>query len=252
MKKKILIMTVYAPSEYNHYWYKLQKHFIKNNTTVSYDFKIVANNVDIKLFDPKEVVINNNNNIGHPSGIRQIIQYMKENNEYSGYLLLDSDSFPVRKGWHEILDQQMIKLNKSVAAPIRFENLDLFPHPCSVYIKKDAITEGKINFDYAIVKNLMGDNIDEVGGNMLSVIDDVMPLLRTNRINLHPVAAGIYHHLFYHHGAGSRGFDFRLLKMYEYYNHWIDNESQEDYGAKLIEALVSDPEGFIDKLLYAY
>lgn len=252
MNKKILIMTVYAPSDYNHYWYKLQKYFIQKNTAIPYDFKIIANNVDTDLFEPDEVAINNNSNIGHPKGIRQIINYMKDSNDYSGYLLLDSDCFPVRQGWHEILDQQMLKLNKCIAAPIRFENLDLFPHPCSVYMKQSAIIEEKINFDYAVIKNLMGDGIDEVGGNMLSVIDDVMPLLRTNRVNLHPVAAGIYHHLFYHHGAGSRGFDFRLLKMYEYYNHWIDNKSQADYGEQLMKALVVDPDGFIDKLLYAY
>lgn len=250
--KKILIMTVYAPSDYNHYWYKLQKDFIKKNTVIPYDFKIITNNVDSEMFEPGEVVISNDSNIGHPKGIRQIIDYMKESNDYSSYLLLDSDSFPIRHGWHEILDKQMLKLNKCIAAPIRFENLDLFPHPCSVYMHQDALSKSLINFDYAKVKNLIGDEIDEVGGNMLSVIDDVMPLMRTNRVNLHPVAAGIYHHLFYHHGAGSRGFDFRLLLKYEYYNHWVDNEGQPDYGEQLMRALVNDPDGFIDKLIYAY
>lgn len=250
--RKILIMTVYAPSDYNHYWYKLQKHFISKNTTIPYDFKIITNNVDEEMFENSEVVITNSSNIGHPKGIRQIIDYMKDHPDYSGYLLLDSDSFPIRQGWHDILDKQMKKLEKCIAAPVRFENLDLFPHPCSVYMHESAIINSKINFDYTIVKNLMGDEIDEVGGNMLSVIDDVMPMLRTNRVNLHPVAAGIYHHLFYHHGAGSRGFDFRLLKMYEYYNHWIDNDGQSDYGEQLMQALVSDPDGFIDKLVYAY
>lgn len=244
-------MTVYAPSEYNHHWYKLQKYFIEKTTSVPYDFKVVLNGVDANLFDADEIAINNNSNIGHPEGIRQIVDYMKSN-EYEGYLLLDSDSFPIRKGWHYILDRQMKELKKCIAAPVRFENLDLFPHPCSVYMHHDALLDSKINFDYAMVKNLVGDEINEVGGGMVSCLDDVLPLVRTNRLNLHPVAAAIYHHLFYHHGAGSRGFDFRLLKKYEYYNHWIDNEGQPQYGEQLMQALVNDPDGFIDKLTYSF
>ena len=177
---------------------------------------------------------------------------MRERDEYSGYLLLDSDCFPTGTGWHEILDNQMERLDKSIAAPIRYENLDKFPHPCAVYMTNKGVNNPKVDFNYAKVENLLGDLIDEVGGMMPEVSDQVLPMLRTNRVNLHPVAAGIYHHLFYHHGAGSRGFDFRLLKMYEYYNHWIDNECQPDYGEQLMSALINDPDGFIDKLMYAY
>jgi len=248
-------MSVYAPSEYNEHWYELQKHYIKRNTLVTYDFKVVVNNIDTGLFEEDEIIKVNDSNIGHPAGIEQIFSYMREpeqQEKYSGFLLLDSDAFPVGTGWHEILDKQMKKLNKNIAAPIRYENLDMFPHPCVVYMNKEGINNPKVNFNYAKVENLMGDMINEVGGLMPNISDEVLPLLRTNRVNLHPVAAGIYHHLFYHHGAGSRGFDFRLLKMYEYYKHWIDNETQPEYGEQLMSALVSDPEGFIDKLMYAY
>ncbi len=254
-KKKLLIMTVYAPSDYNEHWYRLQKHFIRKNTLVPYDFKVIVNNIDTDLFDKDEIVLVNDRNIGHPAGIDQIFAYMRQprqQDKYSGFLLLDSDAFPVGAGWHEVLDKQMKRLEKSIAAPIRYENLDMFPHPCVVYMNADGINNSKVDFNYAKVKNLMGDMIDEVGGLMPTVSDQVLPMLRTNRVNLHPVAAGIYHHLFYHHGAGSRGFDFRLLKMYEYYNHWIDNDAQPDYGEQLMATLVDDPDGFIDKLMYAY
>ena len=255
IQDKILIMTVYAPSEYNEHWYKLQKHFIKKNTLVPYDFKVIVNNVDTSLFNEDEIIKVNDKNIGHPAGIDQIFSYMREEEQqkkYSGFLLLDSDCFPVGAGWHEILDQQMKRLDKTIAAPIRYENLDKFPHPCVVYMTREGIKNPKVDFRYAKVKNLMGDMINEVGGLMPEVDGDVLPMLRTNRVNLHPVAAGIYHHLFYHHGAGSRGFEFRLLKMYEYYNHWIDSDGQPDYGEQLMSALVNDPDGFVDKLMYAY
>ncbi len=251
-QKKILIMSIYAPSELNEDWYRLQKHFIKKHTLLPYDFKIITNNVAMDMFEEDEVVYTNKTNVGHPAAIEQMLDYMRNHSEYSGYLMLDSDCFPVRPGWHEILGQQMYQFNKTMAAPIRFENLDLFPHPCVVYMDKKGIKNKKINFNYKKVKNLLGEMIDEVGGAMCDLSDDVLPLLRTNRINLHPVAAGIYHHLFYHHAAGSRGFDFRLIKKYEYCKHWIDSESHDEFGKHLLEALLQDPESFIDKLMHGY
>lgn len=253
IRKKILIMSVYAPSEYNQYWYKLQKHFIKKNTLIPHDFRIITNKVDPGLFEEEEVVHLNDSNIGHPAGIEQMLEYMrKKQDSFSGFLILDSDCFPVRPGWHEVLDQQMQRFNKSIAAPIRYENLDMFPHPCVVYMNKPGLQNQNINFNYKEVKNLLGDMIDEVGGAMCELSDEVLPLLRSNRVNLHPVAAGIYHHLFYHHAAGSRGFEFRLLKMYDYCSHWIDTESQADFGEQLFDTLIQDPDGFIDKLMHGY
>lgn len=253
VQKPLLIMSVYAPSELNEDWYKLQKHFINKNTLLPYEFKIITNNVKADMFNTEDLIKGNKENIGHPAGIRQILDYMRENkNLYSGFLILDSDCFPVRPGWHEVLGQQMQRFNKSIAAPIRYENLDMFPHPCVVYMNEQGLQNPKINFNYKEVKNLLGDMIDEVGGAMCELSDEVLPLLRSNRVNLHPVAAGIYHHLFYHHAAGSRGFEFRLLKMYDYCNHWIDNESQPGFGEQLFDALTQDPDGFIDKLMHGY
>ena len=252
-KKPLLIISVYGPSEYNQHWYALQKNFLAKTTAIPYTFKIIANNSDSDLFDADELLIKNDKNIGHPAGLEQAFHYMREQQDhYSGYLILDSDAFPVRAGWHHILDRQMDQFNKTIAAPIRYENLDKFPHPCVVYLNKTGLQNEKVNFNYAKVENLLGDMINEVGGLMPDISSEVLPLLRTNRVNLHPIAAGIYHHLFYHHGAGSRGFDFRLLLMYEYYNHWIDNNKQAEYGEQLMEALVSNPDGFIDKLMCAY
>jgi len=249
---KLLIMTVYAPSKLNEHWYRLQKHFIKKHTLIPYDFKIITNNVDNTLFDANEVFKVNTGNIGHPAAIEQMLEYMREENSYDSYLILDSDAFPVRTGWHNILDQQMLRFNKNIAAPIRYENLDIFPHPCFVYMNKKGVNNSKVNFNYTKIKNLLGKTIDEVGGAMCLVQDDVLPLLRSNRINLHPLAAGIYHHIFYHHAAGSRWFHFRLIKDYNYCNHWIDNNTHDEFGEKLFNALIESPESFIDKLMFGY
>jgi hypothetical protein len=84
--------------------------------------------------------------------------------------------------------------------------------------------------------------MDDLGGTLL-------PLLRTNVVNVHPVAAAIYHHLFYHHGAGSREFAFRILKAYQYYEHWYDSGAQRSHGEELLAALLRDPDGFVDMLM---
>ncbi len=247
---KLLIMTVYAPSVLNEHWYSLQKHFIEKNTLIPYDFKIITNNVNSSIFEDEEVFVVNKMNIGHPAAIEQMLEHMRGQNSYDSYLILDSDAFPVRPGWHDILDQQMKRFKKNIASPIRYENLDVFPHPCFVYMNKEGLNNPKVNFNYNKVKNLMGDMIDEVGGAMTEVIDDVLPLLRSNRINLHPMAAAIYHHLFYHHAAGSRGFDFRVIKEYNYCSHWINADTHEKYGRQLFDALIQDPDNFIDKLMH--
>jgi len=248
--RKLLIMTVYAPSELNEQWYQLQKRFIRKNTLIPYDFKIITNNVNKSIFQDDEIYKVNEENIGHPAAIEQMLEHMRKQNIYDSYLILDSDAFPVRPGWHDILDQQMTYFDKNIAAPIRYENLDIFPHPCFVYMNKKGVNNPKVNFNYTKVKNLMGDMINEVGGAMCEVANEVLPMLRSNRINLHPMAAGIYHHLFYHHAAGSRGFNFRVIKEYDYCNHWIDGKTQEEYGRQLFNTLIQDPDHFIDKLMH--
>jgi hypothetical protein len=87
---------------------------------------------------------------------------------------------------------------------------------------------------------------------MVEIGEEVLPLLRTNRVNLHPLVAGVYHHLFYHHAAGSRGFDFRLIKDYNYCNHWINNDTHAEFGEQIFNALIRDPDGFVEKLMYGY
>jgi hypothetical protein len=147
-RKRILIMSVYAPSELNKDWYRLQKHFINKNTLLPYDFKIITNNVNPDLFAEGEVVCVNENNLGHPAGIKQILDYMRDHQKnYDAFLILDSDAFPVGAGWHELLNQHMLRFDKNIAAPIRYENLDIFPHPCVVYMNKEGLNNPRINFD---------------------------------------------------------------------------------------------------------
>ena len=247
MKKKLLIASVYAPSEYNSAWYGLQKKFIQKNTTVDYDYKLVLNGIDADIFQPDDVLRVNEENLGHAPALQQLLQYFNSE-EYESYLILDSDCFPIRRGWHGLLTAQMQDHGKQIAAPVRAENLDLFPHPSAFFILQQALKDPRLDFSKTGSTNMLGETFPEVGGNMHDMSDLLMPLLRTNVVNVHPIAAAVYHHTFYHHGAGSRDINFRILKRFAYYDHWYDRSRQDQHCAMLLKTLLKNPDRFIGRL----
>jgi len=245
--KPLLITTIFGPSKHNKQWYKLQKNFIGRNTTVQYEYKIVLNSVSSNGFEPEDILCENKKNLGHLAGLRQILSYCREH-AYHDYLILDSDAFPIFRGWQKILIEQMNSYGKTIAAPIRTENLDLFPHPSVVFIRGDSIHNPSLDFRRGVSQqNMLGIDVSDVG-SVMQGCSDVLPLVRTNRLNYHPVAAAIYNHLFYHHGAGSRGFRFRVCDEYSYYAHWLGNNKEEQGNAELFDSLFQDPLGFIKTL----
>ena len=74
---------------------------------------------------------------------------------------------------------------------------------------------------------------------------ELLPLMRTNCVNKHPVAAAVYHHLFYHHGAGSRNFEFRVMDKYGYCDHWWNKNGDEKLAEQLRTDLFENPEKFM-------
>ena len=246
--KPLLILSIYAPSEHNRLWYDLQRRFIKKTTTVDYDFKIFLNGIAEDGFNSGDVGWTSTTNNGHPAAMALLLEYARQN-PYRDYLFLDSDCFPVRKDWNTVLTAQMERMNKTIAAPVRVENLDLFPHPCAVFIDGREIHNKTIDFrDDGAIANMLGDEVTDVGTAMFGM-DTILPLLRTNAVNVHPVAAAIYHHLFYHHGAGSRVFNFRITNRYRYHDHWYKETARDSHAATLLRALKKNPVGFINRLL---
>jgi hypothetical protein len=69
---------------------------------------------------------------------------------------------------------------------------------------------------------------------------------RTNRYNVHPILAGVYYDMFYHHGAGSRRAYLRPMMSSGYYDHLVpDHLDQEE---SLFQELAKDPVAFIARL----
>ena len=56
--------------------------------------------------------------------------------------------------------------------------------------------------------NPQGKEVTDVGGNLLGLLEDAgiewYPMLRTNKVNPHPLQFGVYEDLVYHHGGGFR------------------------------------------------
>ncbi len=244
-QKELLVTSIFAPSEYNKTWYQLQKQFIARTTRASYDYGIITNGISSDLFEAGDVLHSFSQNEQHSKALYWLLDYARKH-EYKNYLFLDSDCFPVRAGWYQILNRQMERFGRKISAPYRTENLDVFPHPCAMFIKGDFIHDARINLEKQVpMRNLLNEQISDVGTGMSSITELIMPLLRTNVVNPHPLACAIYHHLFYHHGAGSRGFHFRLSKKYGYTDHWYDRSKQHKHGQFLYQQLTKNPEKFI-------
>jgi len=246
--KPLLILSIFAPSEHNTLWYDLQRRFISQTTTVEYDYGLFLNGVGPEEFDPADIIHHSETNDGHKEALAYLLSYARQR-AYDNYLILDSDCFPVDKNWYIQLTTQMQRFSKTIAAPFRVENLDLFPHPCAVFIAQREIHNKRIDFRNDIsIKNMLGIEVQDVGTAMHGM-DEVMPLLRTNLVNLHPVAAAVYHHMFYHHGAGSRDFNFRVTERYKYYEHWWPGNDQEQKAQHLLRKLRKNPEQFLNTLM---
>lgn len=122
-------------------------------------------------------------------------------------VFIDSDAFPVRP-WEDFI-REKLKTNVLVAVR-RDENLgDPQPHPCfcatTVLFWTAHSPSWRAGYSW---QNSAGKTVTDVGGNLLGLLNETKlpwhPLLRTNRLNIHPLFYAIYGDIIYHHGCGSR------------------------------------------------
>lgn len=191
LDKKLLVMSVYGAESYK--WYSIQREFLLKNTH-NFEHAIYFNNI---VFEHDDVVVGRSQTdedgyVQHYKGLCKLLEYAMKG-DYRAWLILDCDCFPIHNDWEN-------KLNKRNSAIVRTENFDTFIHPSCVYC-----VDRSIKFQISQVVNLLGDSFHE----LIGVGTKYFPLLRTNRINHHPVAFGVYYDIFYHHGAGSRIAEFR-------------------------------------------
>jgi len=122
-------------------------------------------------------------------------------------IFLDGDAFPVRPLVPWIDD---VLSRHPLAAVRRDENLvDRQPHPsfCAVRVREWERLHGDWSPGYSWA-SAQGKPTTDVGGTLLRALErsgeNWTPLLRSNRVNLHPLWFGVYGQIVYHHGAGFR------------------------------------------------
>ncbi len=129
------------------------------------------------------------------------------NNDDDILIFLDGDAFPI----NNLVPYLKNKLEKHPLVAIRREeNLgDVIAHPafCATTIGFWNNIKGSWLKGYKYRNNL-GQIVADVGGNLFNTLTtnniDWYPVLRSNKINYHPLFFGVYDNIIYHHGAGFR------------------------------------------------
>jgi hypothetical protein len=117
-------------------------------------------------------------------------------------LLLDSDAWPIRTGWYDVLIPRLRR--KQFVAPVRAENMDGFPHVSVLFFpQRNAhwilpLASRRGNGGGVFLNRVRRD----VGSAL--PIRECFPLLRSNVMSVSPLRHSIYFGVAYHCGQGSR------------------------------------------------
>lgn len=253
--KELLIGSVYGPGKRTSELLQLQHLFFSRSIDrKQYTHALVVNNMSI----PREhvgygmkVVHHNQNPKGetnecHSYGLKVLLKHFLENQKkYKHFLFIDSDAWPIKRSWYETLIKEMSgKNSKDVAAVIRYENLEQRLHSSVLFCKPHALQ--KLKFGIApkgSITDLQGYPECDlwVGPEYQNDSRLVLPLIRTNKVNVHPVWSGVYYDMFYHHGGGTRQCKGR---SYNYYHHFMGMTNP----THRFEELKKDPCGYISDL----
>ena len=245
--RDLLVVSTYGETSALE-WFPIQQKMLDKYTT-NYDFAVCLHEVETtEPFSGIEVLGEYQGDLLEvlPMMFDKILATFRER-KYKNYLLLDSDCFPVKNGWLEHLSKIIEDLG--YAAPIRTENLDLFPHPCALFIKGDYVHNDWWDFR-RLKKNelkcLDGKKTKDIGTGFIQEYEGknvYFPLLRTNFVNIHPILSAVYGDIFYHHGGGSR------VPFFKSGSYWEKIcESHYTLGQNTYKFLFKNPEKYINML----
>jgi len=199
----IYVATVHVSSAR---WIDIQSDFLRRN--ILEPFKVYANLQDVPeghaaKFDRVIPMLGD-----HPGKLNLIAgEIAAEARPDDLIFFLDGDAFPIANPLPTVLTG----LERSALVAIRRDEnaTDAQPHPsfCAVRVGDWERLHGDWSPGYSWTTT-DGRQATDVGGNLLRALersgDQWTPLLRTNRVNLHPLWFGVYGGIVYHHGAGFR------------------------------------------------
>jgi hypothetical protein len=134
-----------------------------------------------------------------------LVAHAAEDDELIAFV--DGDAFPIAPIGPYLRD----KLERYPLVAIRRDenNGDPQPHPsfCVTTAGFWRSLPGDWRRGHAWT-NPQGKEVTDVGGNLLGLLEDAgiewYPMLRTNKVNPHPLQFGVYDDVVYHHGGGFR------------------------------------------------
>lgn len=231
---------MFFQSERNPTWAELHYRYFQKTRQRHTHAVVLNGETRTELFSRSTIIdVTTPNGYGsndHVEKLNSIISYFKQN-RHGHYLIVDSDCFPIMQDW----DFELYKLTKScgveAAAITRAENFSLAPHPSAFYFS-DAVLD-RVNFQVTEIATLCGQKRYDVTCPGLMFY----PLMRTNRHNRHPMFAGVYADMFYHHGAGSR------RKEVEGRITFHAEQLYKQPHADFFDELKADPDAFIKSLI---
>lgn len=193
---------------------------------------------------------------------------------------VDSDSFPVLPDWPKVLLQRMGSIR--FAGVLRSENLDTYlPHPSGLFMDrsfwldhaprlfppKSEILSNTSFREFLQETAQRTDTGIGYGYALWKSKEPWLPLVRSNRRNLHFLMAGIYGDVFFHLGASARRpwfyFDYRTrpsLRLGEALGEiplmwrlrpWLEERyiaSNRRTLGKIMNSLKADPDRFMSSL----
>jgi hypothetical protein len=199
----IYVATVHVVSPR---WIDLQLAFLRRN--ISEPFKVYANLEDVppghaEKFDRVFDILGD-----HPGKLNLLAGEIAADARPDDLIFfLDGDAFPIADPLPTV--REGLEASALVAVR-RDENLvDRQPHPsfCAVRVREWERLHGDWSPGYSWA-SAQGRPTTDVGGNLLRALErsgeNWTPLLRSNRVNLHPLWFGVYGQIVYHHGAGFR------------------------------------------------
>lgn len=246
--KSLIVGSVFknaAPDQVE--WLDLQLQFL-NATTEDYDHVVFMNDHEHGPFMNKTKVIGTGDgNIQvsqqHVAGLNGLAQYFWDHkDEYENFLFIDNDAFPIKRNWINILRERMDKHDKIIAGVLRPENLEQRLHASILFCTREALP---LTFYFGSTgRDLLGYEEQDVGiGGSPDNMFLVFPLLRTNKINIHPISCGVYFDMFYHHAFGSPTTSSRFrAEIRDYSTHYAGNKT--DFP-DLRQRLMNDPWSFV-------
>jgi len=269
--KKILVASIYSPSDRNPAWRDLKLRFLDQTLGErNYDHMAWLNRVSPDLFaGTRTMVVPGSQGETAPdehlAALRGILGHFVElRNRYEHFMVTDSDVFPFRARWLDTVLAMMRKRSwrrpgdlvpsgrlpeRLVAAIVQTDHLNVYFHPSAVLIQGAALRADPtcVEFRAEVQRNILGMEFQEV---VAASKVPVLPLVRTNSLNAHPLVAGVYGDVIYRHGGGSEELFTRVLES-GYFDHMIPRSDHAALADQLFEALVRDPEKVLEQLVGA-